>query len=105
MQTEQKSPVIGWGTIDVERFGGLAGYGGSRLRSLGHILASDLSVCDQTTLYALFLRPVETPAWMRDAFHYHLSWCSDCGPQSMVIPEAAAPEAIKNCVHDELLPP
>ncbi|WP_159912079.1 protealysin inhibitor emfourin [Pantoea sp. 18069] len=99
------SPVAGWGRIDVERLGGLAGYGmpGSRLRSRGHILANDLSLADQDVLRTLFVQPIEVPTWMRDGFRYHLTRQSDCGPQTVVAAETAVPEAIRECVRDEIV--
>lgn len=100
------SPVAGWGRIDVERLGGIAGYGmpGSRIRSRGHILAKDLSPTDQNLLRSLFVEPTEAPTWVRDGFRYHLTRQSDCGPQTVVAAEAAVPDAIRECVRDELIP-
>lgn len=109
MQTDAfpARPVIGWGRIDVERLGGLAGYGmpDSRLRSRGHVMAEDLSATDLTAVGELFLRPAETPGWVRDAFRYYLTRQSDCGPQTVIVPEISVPEAIRNCVRDELTDP
>lgn len=100
------SPVSGWGRIDVERFGGLAGYGmpGARIRSRGHILAQDLNPSDQALLREIFLSPSEPPTWARDAFRYHLTRQSDCGPQTVIVAESMVPEAIRDSVHDELMP-
>lgn len=106
LQPLSSSPVAGWGRIDVERFGGLAGYGmpGSRIRSRGYIMAKDLSVADQALLREIFLAPTEAPTWMRDAFRYHLTRQSDCGPQTVVVAESMVPETIRDAVHDELTP-
>lgn len=108
MKTQEmsSSPVSGWGRIDVERFGGLAAYGmpGSRIRSRGYIMAKDLSISDQALLRELFLTPAEAPSWMRDAFRYHLTRQSDCGPQTVIVGETGVPESIRDSVHDELLP-
>lgn len=100
------SPVSGWGRIDIERFGGLAGYGmpGSRIRSRGYILAKDLNVSDQALLREIFLSPAEAPTWARDAFRYHLTRQSDCGPQTVIVAESMVPDAIRKVVHDELMP-
>ena len=107
MQTEllSSSPVAGWGRIDVERLGGIAGYGmpGSRIRSRGHILAKDLTPVDQSALRTLFIEPSEAPAWMRDGFRYHLTRQSDCGPQTVIAAEAVVPDAIRECVRDEII--
>jgi len=100
------SPVSGWGRIDIERFGGLAGYGmpGSRIRSRGYVLAKDLNTADQALLREIFLSPAEAPTWVRDAFRYHLTRQSDCGPQTVIVAEAMVPEMMREAVHDELLP-
>lgn len=109
MQTDTvpSRPVIGWGRIDVERLGGLAGYGmpGSRLRSRGHVMAEDLNAADLKAVGELFLRPADASDWVRDAFRYYLTRQSDCGPQTVIAPEAAVPEVIRNCVRDELIGP
>lgn len=100
------SPVSSWGRIEIERFGGLAGYGmpGSRIRSRGYVLAKDLNVADQALVRELFLTPTEAPTWVRDAFRYHLTRQSDCGPQTVIVSESSVPESIREAVHDELLP-
>jgi len=100
------SPVSGWGRIDIERYGGLAGYGmpGSRIRSRGYFMAQDLGAADQALLREIFLSPSEAPTWMRDAFRYHLTRQSDCGPQTVVVAESMVPEVMRDALHDELLP-
>ena len=100
------SPVSGWGRIDIERYGGLAGYGmpGSRIRSRGYFMAQDLSAADQALLREIFLSPSEAPTWARDAFRYHLTRQSDCGPQTVVVAESMVPEVLRDALHDELLP-
>ena len=100
------SPVSGWGRIEIERFGGLAGYGmpGSRIRSRGYVLAKDLNPSDQALLREIFLSPAEAPTWVRDAFRYHLTRQSDCGPQTVIVAESMVPEVVREAVHDELLP-
>lgn len=105
-QPTSSSPVAGWGRIDIERLGGLAAYGmpGSRIRSRGHILAKDLNASDQALLRALFLAPTEAPSWVRDAFRYHLTRQSNCGPQTVVVAESMVPESIRDVVRDELMP-
>lgn len=101
------SPAAGWGRIDVERLGGLPGYGlpGSHLRSRGHILARDLGPCDQQTLHRLFMQPAEPPPLLRDGFIYHLTRQTDSGPHTVAAAEAHVPDAIRDCVRDEILPP
>ena len=52
MHSLPETPVSDWGRIDVERLGGLAGYGspGARLRSRGSVLAHELNIADQAIL-------------------------------------------------------
>ena len=107
MQNEPRSssPVAGWGRIEVERLGGLAGYGiaGSRIRSRGHILAMDLTPVEQSALRTLFIEPCEGPARIRDGFRYQLTRQSDCGPQTVIAAEAVVPDVIRACVRDEII--
>ncbi|MEG0000392.1 MAG: hypothetical protein RR928_12915 [Comamonas sp.] len=44
MHSLPETPVSDWGRIDVERLGGLAGYGspGARLSSCGSVLSHEL---------------------------------------------------------------
>lgn len=105
--TLSADPVSGWGRIDVERLGGLVGYGmpGARLRSRGHLMAHGLSLADQATLQDLFLRPVQVLAQTRDGFRYSLTRQRDNRPHTVVVAEAAIPESILNCLHDEFVTP
>lgn len=105
--TLSADPVSGWGRIDVERLGGLAGYGmpGARLRSRGFIMAHGLSLVDQATLQELFLHPMEALVQARDAFRYSLTRQRDNRLHTVVVAEAAVPEAILNCLRDELVSP
>lgn len=77
---------------------------GSRIRSRGYFMAQDLSAADQALLREIFLSPSEAPTWVRDAFRYHLTRQSDCGPQTVVVAESMVPEVLRDALHDELLP-
>ncbi|MOA50355.1 hypothetical protein D3C78_1733600 [compost metagenome] len=100
-------PVSNWGTIEVERLGGLAGYGqpGARLRSRCRIQARDLSPADQATLQHIFLHPTPTPAPGRDAFRYSFTRQLGEGVQTVIVAETVVPQAIRNCVRDEFVSP
>ena len=102
-----ETPVSDWGRIDVERLGGLAGYGspGARLRSRGSVLAHELNIADQAILRDIFLRPPQGPDPTRDALRYRLTRQCGAASHSVVVAETDVPQAIRECVHDELVPP
>lgn len=103
--TLSADPVSGWGRIDVERLGGLAGYGmpGGHLRSRCHVMAQGLSLADQVMLRDIFLHPVEALVQTRDAFRYSLTRQRHNRLHTVVVAEAAVPESILNCLRDELV--
>lgn len=105
--TLSADPVSYWGRIDVERLGGLAGYGmpGARLRSRGFIMAHGLNLADQARLQELFLHPIEALVQARDAFRYSLTRQRDNRRHTVVVAEEAVPDAILNCLRDELVSP
>ncbi|HEY4079903.1 MAG TPA: protealysin inhibitor emfourin [Burkholderiaceae bacterium] len=94
--------------LQVERLGGLAGFGGSggRLRSHGEVAASALSARDQQAVHALFAQPSSSsrpaPPSHPDGFRYRLTRQTPQGPQSVEVPEAHVPEAVRAVVKDEL---
>ena len=92
------------GPVQVERLGGLAGFGlpGSRLRSRGHVDVAHLGAADRKALAALFDKPPPTPP-MPDGFRYRLTRQTPAGPQAVEIAEQHVPESIRNCVSDELI--
>lgn len=107
MPSLPETPVSDWGRIDVERLGGLAGYGspGARLSSRGSVLAHELNIADQAILRDLFLRPPQGPDQKRDAFRYRLTRHCGAASHTVVVAETQVPQAIRECVHDELVPP
>ncbi len=94
--------------LHVERLGGLAGFGGAggRLRSHGEVAASALSDKDQQAVHALFAKPAAsssaTVPTHPDGFRYRLTRQTPQGPQSVEVPEAHVPEAVRAVVKDEL---
>ena len=89
--------------IEVERLGGLAGYGaaGSRLRSHGQVDVSALSPEDRRAIDALFSGPPASPP-RPDELRYKLTRWTDQGPQSVDVTEDQVPPAVRSAVKDEL---
>lgn len=95
------------GVLMVERLGGLAGMGGpgSHIRSRGQIPFANLSESDRKRVSSLLdaegkigdQKPVP------DGFRYRLSHVTESGTRTVEVPESAVPDAIKQCVRDELL--
>ena len=93
--------------IQVERFGGLAGFGGSRshLRSRGTLKLDALSPRDRKTIDGLFQAPPIPKALFpeRDAFRYRITRETPAGSQSIEVPEQMVPETLRSSVRDELI--
>ena len=94
-------------TVKVEKIGGLAGFGlpGSRIKSSGETGISALSPADQAWVEALFQKPPRTPeaGKERDTHRYRITRTKDGHDQTIEVPEALVPHAIKACVTDKLL--
>jgi len=89
--------------LEIERLGGLAGFGGpnARVRSRGHVQVSTLTHDDQRILETLFSNPrVGSP--QPDEFRYKLTRRTDKGSQTVEVPESAVPLAVRSAVKDEL---
>ena len=96
------------GTLKIERVGGLAGFGlpQSRVKSSGEQALSALSAADRATVESLFHAPTEQlrpDGQTRDGFRYKLTRSVDGREQTVEVPEAAVPPALKDCVTDKLL--
>ena len=92
--------------LQVERIGGLGGFGGarSRLRSRGEVELTDLSEADQRALESLFQSPDNAKAsQMRDGFQYRITRTTEKGLQTIVAPEEAVPLAVRQSVKDEIV--
>lgn len=98
-------PVIR-GRIEVERLGGFAGYGmpGARVRSRGQVTFEALDRTDQFKVYRLLMNPALASPRAGDAFRYRLTGRSSAGLHTVEVAEADAPDIIRDCVRDELLP-
>ena len=92
--------------LQVERIGGLAGFGsgGSHLRSQGQVDVASLSSQEQEAVEALFQSgPKTEPSKMRDGFRYKISRTTPAGTETVEAAESAVPSAIARCVKDELV--
>jgi len=94
-------------TLKIERIGGLAGFGvpGSRLSSSGEQAMSALSAADQAAVEDLFSNPQrhKGSGQERDAFRYRITRNRNGQDETVEVPEAAVPQALKACVSDKLM--
>ena len=92
--------------LQVERIGGLAGFGGARshLRSQGEIDLETLSAKDQRAVESLFKSSGKAePSQVRDGFRYRIGRTTPGGVETIEVPEDVVPAAIRECVKDELV--
>ena len=94
-------------SVQVERFGGLGGFGlpGGRVRSVGECTLSDLSAADRDAVASLFRRPAGKRGSQdaRDGFRYRLTLLSGGRRRTVEVPEAAVPAAVRDCAVDRLV--
>lgn len=94
------------GILKIERVGGLAGFGmaGSKLRSQGQQALSALSAADRASVEKLFKGTTDTHGQqpVADGFRYRITRTVNGKDQSVEVPEAAVPEALRACVTDRL---
>ena len=88
--------------LRVERVGGLAGFGGSRLRSEGEIALADLSAADRHALDALFHRVSGASTPKPDAFVYRITRDDSGASKTIEVSEEQVPAAIRGCVKTTL---
>jgi hypothetical protein len=92
--------------LKIERIGGLGGFGGanSHLRSSGEIDMNELSANDRKIVEDLFtFGAKKDPSHARDTFRYRISRMAAGGLQSIEVNEEHIPNAVKQCVRDELI--
>lgn len=94
--------------VRVERLGGLAGIGGprSRLASRGELDPATLSDADRQAVANLFARgrPSGAASQSRDAFRYRITRTDESGEEHVVeAAEHEVPDAVRDCVRDELV--
>jgi hypothetical protein len=88
--------------LRVERFGGIAGFGGARaaIRSRGQLRLDSLPEADRRQVEKLFAtRPAASASAMRDGFTWRLAR----GADTIEVGEELLPAAIIACVKDELV--
>ena len=91
--------------LEIERIGGLAGFGGPHLKSRGEVAVSDLSPADRQTVDDLFNHPekvVQEPRGAGDVFRYRIMRHTAAGAQTIEVPENAVPAALRDSVKDVL---
>jgi hypothetical protein len=92
--------------LQVERIGGLAGFGAgaSHLRSRGQVEVGTLSSQEREAIEALFQSgPKTKDSKIRDGFRYRISRTTPSGTETVEAAESAVPPAIARCVKDELV--
>ena len=92
--------------LQVERIGGLAGFGGvgTHVRSHGEVDMAALSAAEQRAVEALFQsRDMAKSAQVGDGFRYRISRTTAAGVEHIEAPEAVVPAALSQCVKDELV--
>jgi hypothetical protein len=95
------------GRLKIERIGGLAGFGlpGSKLKSIGERDIETLSNEDRAAVEALFHNKAQQqkPGPERDTYRYRLTRENNGQDETVEVPEAAVPQAVKTCVTDKLM--
>jgi hypothetical protein len=94
-------------TVKIEKIGGLAGYGlpGSRIKSSGETAIATLSPADQAWVEASFQKPPRSQEAgnERDTHRYRITRTKNGHDETIEVPEAQVPHALKHCVTDKLL--
>ena len=88
-------------SLNIERVGGVAGFGGPNLKSKGQIASSKLSPADRGAVEALFANPPAEAAGP-DEFSYRLTRQTPNGPETIQVPERHVPAAVRSSVKDQL---
>ena len=92
--------------IQVERVGGLAGFGGARshLRSRGEVDLEELSDDERRAVESLFASSgAAEPTPVRDGFCYRISRTTAGGIETVEAPEGEVPGVLSRCVKDEFV--
>jgi hypothetical protein len=88
--------------VKVERVGGLAGFGGPRLKSAGEVAMSALSAADRKVIEAMFRGPARAGAGKPDGFVYRITRHSGGVMKTVEVSEERVPEAIRKCIKSTL---
>ena len=88
--------------VKVERVGGLAGFGGSRLKSAGEVAMSALSAEDRKAIEAMFRGAARAGAAKPDAFVYRITRRVSGEVKTIEVSEEHVPQAVRKCVKSTL---
>ena len=88
--------------VMVERVGGLAGFGGPRLKSAGEVAMSALSSEDRKAIEAMFRGSARAGAGKADGFVYRITLRSGGVTKTIEVTEERVPEAVRKCVKSTL---
>jgi len=88
--------------VKVERVGGLAGFGGPRLKSAGEVAMSALSTADRKAIEAMFRGVARAGARKADGFVYRITLRSGGVTKTVEVSEERVPEAVRKCVKSTL---
>jgi hypothetical protein len=88
--------------VKVERVGGLAGFGGPRLKSAGEVAMSALSAKDREAIEAMFRGTARAGAAKPDGFGYRITLRSGGVAKTVEVSEERVPEAVRKCVKSAL---
>ncbi len=88
--------------VRVERVGGLAGFGGPRLKSAGEVAMSALSAADRKVVKAMFQETARSGAGKPDGFVYRITLRSGGVTKAVDVSEGRVPEAVRKCVKSTL---
>ena len=88
--------------LNIERVGGLAGFGGPHLKSVGSLDLASLPEHEQSAIEALFSQNWQAGPSSPDEFRYRLTRQTPNGAHTVEVPASAVPGAIESAVKDEL---
>ena len=88
--------------VIVERVGGLAGFGGPRLKSAGEVAMSALSAADRKVVEAMFRGAARSGEGKPDGFVYRITLRSGGVTKTVDVSEERVPETIRKCVKSTL---
>jgi hypothetical protein len=89
--------------LKVEKVGGLAGFGGSHLRSCGEVDSDLLSPEDKKAVEGLFRSAGHPSSNTRDGFRFRISRSTTSGNETIEVPEQLVPPAVAGSVRDVLI--
>jgi hypothetical protein len=89
--------------LQIERTGGLGGFGGPHLKSSGEVALSNLPAAQRAAIESLFNRSdLAAPHGAGDVPVYHITRQTPSGTQTIHVPENLAPDIVRNSVKDRL---